>query len=274
MNCIRCGRRIPEGQVFCEDCAGVVDEPLRDSPYMSKHITLPERRPETPGAAPQPAKKAQQQKKAPSVFRRRLHRLTAATVLLSIVCVLLLGACGYGLHFYFGRFRQERNRLRVQEEELNRRAVEVGQMQVELVDTRDALADARDKLSERDRNITKLEQELNIYRMQNSETELSIRELQEENLRLVQENADSAKQLDDWIAKAEGLTSQLGAVTKERDRLVRKSDFVDAHVAFIENDGTGYYHVYSCPHFKEESYWAFSVNLAISRGYTPCPYCH
>ena len=147
-------------------------------------------------------------------------------------------------------------------------------MQVELVDTRDALSTAQQELSDRDRTITKLEQELNIYRMQNSETELSIRELQEDNLRLVQENSDAAKQLDEWIAKAESLTTQLGAVTKERDRLVRKSDFVDEHVAFIENDGTGYYHVYSCSHFKKESYWAFSVNLAISRGYTACPYCH
>lgn len=273
MNCIRCGRRIPEGQVFCEDCAGVVDKPLRDSPYMSKHITLPERRPEVPGAAPAPAKKAQQ-KKTPSPFRRKLHRMTAAVVLLAIFCAALLGACGYGVYFYFGRFQQERNRLRVQEEELNRRAVEVGQMQVELVDTRDALSTAQQELSDRDRTITKLEQELNIYRMQNSETELSIRELQEDNLRLVQENSDAAKQLDEWIAKAESLTTQLGTVTKERDRLVRKSDFVDEHVAFIENDGTGYYHVYSCSHFKEESYWAFSVNLAISRGYTACPYCH
>ena len=272
MNCIRCGRRIPEGQVFCEDCAGVVDAPLRESPYMSRHITLPNRTAELPGTAPAPANKAQ--KKAPSPFRRRLHRMTAAIVLLAILCVALLGACGYGVYFYFGRFQQERNRLRVQEEELNRRAVEVGQMQVELVDTRDALATAQQEVSDRDRTISRLEQELNIYRMQNSETELSIRELQEENLRLVQENSDNAKQLDEWIAKAENLTTQLTSMTKERDSMVRKSDFVDAHVAFIENDGTGYYHVYSCPHFKEESYWAFSVNLAISRGYTACPYCH
>lgn len=272
MNCIRCGRRIPEGQMFCEACAGVVDEPLQESAYMNKHIVLPAQRAEQPGAAPAPQKPAQ--KKAGAVFRRRLRGLTAAVTLLAIFCVLLLGACGYGVYFYFGKFQVERNRLRAQEEELDRRAVEVGQMQVELVDTRDALSTAQQELSDRDRTITKLEQELNIYRMQNSETELSIRELQEDNLRLVQENSDAAKQLDEWIAKAESLTTQLGTVTKERDRLVRKSDFVDEHVAFIENDGTGYYHVYSCSHFKEESYWAFSVNLAISRGYTACPYCH
>ena len=272
MNCIRCGRKIPEGKVFCEECSGIVDEPLQESAYISRHISIPKQRVEQPGAVPAPVNKTQ--KKTPSPFRRRLRRLVAAVTLLSILCVALLGISGYGLFFYFGDFQRERNRLRVQEEELDRRSVEVGQMRVELVDTRAALEDARKELSEREHDIARLEQELNIYRMQSSETELSIREMQEENLRLVNENTETAKQLDNWIAKAEELTSQLNSVTAERNRLVEKSDFVDAHVAFIENDGTGYYHLYHCSHFKAQSYWAFSINLAISLGYTPCPYCH
>ena len=79
MNCIRCGRRIPEGQMFCEACAGVVDEPLQESAYMNKHIVLPAQREEQPGAAPTPQKPAQ--KKASAVFRRRLRGLTAAVTL-------------------------------------------------------------------------------------------------------------------------------------------------------------------------------------------------
>ena len=55
--------------------------------------------------------------------------------------------------------------------------------------------------------------------------------------------------------------------------LQQKSAFFDAHVAFVENDGTEYYHNYSCSYFKKQSYWAYSVNLAIARGYTACPYC-
>ena len=84
MNCIRCGRRIPEGQMFCEACAGVVDEPLQESAYMNKHIVLPAQRAEQPGAAPAPQKPAQ--KKASAVFRRRLRGLTAAVTLLAIFC--------------------------------------------------------------------------------------------------------------------------------------------------------------------------------------------
>ena len=231
MNCIRCGRRIPEGQMFCEACAGVVDEPLQESAYMNKHIVLPAQRAEQPGAAPAPQKPAQ--KKAGAVFRRRLRGLTAAVTLLAIFCVLLLGACGYGVYFYFGKFQVERNRLRAQEEELDRRAVEVGQMQVELVDTRDALSTARQDLAERERTISKLEQELNLYRIESDESEQSAKAMQDENLRLLEENTDLSRELDTWVTKAEDLTSQLSAVTKERDRLIRKSDFVDAHIAFI-----------------------------------------
>lgn len=272
MNCIRCGRKIPEGKMFCEECAETVDVPLKESAFISKHISIPKARVDQPGAAPLPAKTVQ--KKAPSPFRKKLRRLVAAVTLLSILSAALLVACGYGVYFYFGSFQKERNRLRVQEEELNRRSAEIGQMQVELVDTRAALNDTKQALSERDRDVERLEQQLNVYRMESSETELSIRDLQEENIKLLEENSAAAKELDAWIAKAESLTSQLDSMTRQRNRLTEKSDFVDAHIAFIENDGTGYYHVYSCSHFKAQSYWAFSINLAVSRGYTPCPYCH
>ena len=43
MNCIRCGRRIAEGKTFCDECTGVVREPLPDSPFTSLHIALPKR---------------------------------------------------------------------------------------------------------------------------------------------------------------------------------------------------------------------------------------
>ena len=52
MNCIRCGRRIAEGKTFCDECAGVVREPLPDSPYTSLHIALPKRTDQ-----PRPARK-------------------------------------------------------------------------------------------------------------------------------------------------------------------------------------------------------------------------
>ena len=92
-----------------------------------------------------------------------------------------------------------------------------------------------------------------------AEIDLSDGELQEENLRLREENAAYAERVK--------------TLESENAALSEKSDFIDNHVVFIENDGTRYYHSYSCPRFKKQSYWAYSTNIAVSRGYEPCPDC-
>ena len=56
--------------------------------------------------------------------------------------------------------------------------------------------------------------------------------------------------------------------------LQEKSDFVDAHVVFVEDDGTKYYHTYECSRFAKQGYWIFGRNTAEAKGYTACPYCH
>lgn len=63
MNCIRCGRRIAEGKTFCDECAGVVREPLPDSPYTSLHIALPKRTGSAAGPRRKPVE--QHEKKKP-----------------------------------------------------------------------------------------------------------------------------------------------------------------------------------------------------------------
>ena len=102
---------------------------------------------------------------------------------------------------------------------------------------------------------------------------VALRELQEENLRLVDENAGYADQVDALNAQLSKLNSRVSTLQDSNAALQQKSAFFDAHVAFVENDGTDYYHNYSCSYFKKQSYWAYSVNLAIARGYTACPYC-
>ena len=91
--------------------------------------------------------------------------------------------------------------------------------------------------------------------------------------RLVDENAGYADQVDALNAQLSKLNSRVSTLQDSNAALQQKSAFFDAHVAFVENDGTDYYHNYSCSYFKKQSYWAYSVNLAIARGYTACPYC-
>lgn len=74
MNCIRCGRRIAEGKTFCDECAGVVREPLPDSPYTSLHIALPKRTDQ-----PRPARKPVEQPEKKKPRSRRYHRMVRAS---------------------------------------------------------------------------------------------------------------------------------------------------------------------------------------------------
>ena len=240
MNCIRCGRRIAEGKTFCDECAGVVREPLPDSPYTSLHIALPKRTDQ-----PRPPRKPVEQPEKKKPRSRRYHRMVRAIVSLALVCAVLAGCCAFGVYYYLTHYQRDRNRLRVQAEELASQA----------------------------RDIDRLEQQVNTYQMQGAQNEQSLRELQEENLRLVDENAGYADQVDALNAQLSKLNSRVSTLQDSNAALQQKSAFFDAHVAFVENDGTDYYHNYSCSYFKKQSYWAYSVNLAIARGYTACPYC-
>ena len=85
MNCLRCGRQIPDGASFCEECAKTVSQPLEESPYLSSRVILPVRkagpaRPTQPKAAKKAERKAEQAPK----------RSRGAVAFLSVVVFLLM----------------------------------------------------------------------------------------------------------------------------------------------------------------------------------------
>ncbi len=54
-----------------------------------------------------------------------------------------------------------------------------------------------------------------------------------------------------------------------------KADFLDAHIALVVS-GDGYaYHTYDCHLFQNcDSFWAYNIEAARSKGYSPCQVCH
>lgn len=52
-----------------------------------------------------------------------------------------------------------------------------------------------------------------------------------------------------------------------------KIAFFDRVVVFIEDDGTNRYHKYDCDQFIGNSFWAYNVEAAESKGFDPCPIC-
>ena len=207
MNCIRCGRRIAEGKTFCDECAGVVREPLPDSPYTSLHIALPKRTDQ-----PRPARKPVEQPEKKKPRSRRYHRMVRAIVSLALVCAVLAGCCAFGVYYYLTHYQRDRNRLRVQAEELDRQAASAAQTATELAEAQDDLAAAQEELASQARDIDRLEQQVNTYQMQGAQNEQSLRELQEENLRLVDENAGYAEQVDALNAQLSKLNSRVSTL--------------------------------------------------------------
>ena len=71
---------------------------------------------------------------------------------------------------------------------------------------------AQEELASQARDIDRLEQQVNTYQMQGAQNEQSLRELQEENLRLVDENADYATQIDALNAQLSKLNSRVSTL--------------------------------------------------------------
>ena len=86
MNCLRCGRKTPDGAAFCEECAPRVREPLQTSPYLSARILLPERR-----SAGQKKPDARETRRAER--SKRAQPLLLPVILLALLCVVLAGLC-------------------------------------------------------------------------------------------------------------------------------------------------------------------------------------
>lgn len=277
MYCLRCGREVPDGASFCEECAETVREPLVESTYLSKRITLP---PQPSAQQPKPTRRAekkrrQEEKREQKSERKELprsRRLIAAVVCLSLCCALLCAGCVYGVILYRDS-RREHTLLTVQQEENARLNQQIANLNADAELQQETLSELRGILEERDLTIAQQEELLNDYRKQGSATDQTQRELEEKNAALEKENEDYGKQLEALEKEKSSLTSRVDTLEDQVSALRTKSEFIDRHVVFVENDGTKYYHSYDCPRFKKKSYWAYSTNLAVAEGYSPCPDC-
>lgn len=278
MNCIRCGKHIPAGRHFCDECAGDVSTPLKDSPFLNTHVRLtgaPLEGAKKDAKEPQTARK----KKARKPFRK--GRWIAAVSALACLCLLLGVACFYCLSsLYSDKAQRERNRLSVQAEQNERLRSDYDALSAQFDAVQEDKAALQQKLVEKDQELKTAQNELTQERQKQSVSTQSAREIQTKNQELLKENGEYEKkvqELNDSVAALEGkvqsLDDTVDTLTEKNKSLQKKSDFIDAHVVFIENDGTGYYHTYSCSRFKRQSYWAYSTNLAIHQGYKPCPDC-
>ena len=56
--------------------------------------------------------------------------------------------------------------------------------------------------------------------------------------------------------------------------LESKLKFYEKYIVVVSDDGTKQYHTYGCSKFDGSSFWAFNINAAVDKGYSPCSYCN
>ena len=90
MNCLRCGRQIPDGTSFCEECAKTVSQPLQESPYLSSRVILPVRKAgPSRSAVPKAAKKTE--RKQEQAARRSRKAVAFLSIVVFLLMALVLG---------------------------------------------------------------------------------------------------------------------------------------------------------------------------------------
>lgn len=267
MNCIKCGKEIPDGELFCVECS--LNLPTdRQAVSEAPRSAAPQRRMQKPV----PVRRTAPQMVGPQVQAPRRTGLRTALV---IVSLLLAASLGF-LAWQYGNILVERNRLHTRAAALTAEENHVAALEEQIETVTKELEETEQMLAARNETIRELESQLSGSQSSQSQSEYDLTTAQSQLDQLTEEN----RQL---LTMTEDLEKELEALEDERDTLENalqqaetyreKADFMDSYVVFVEDDGTGYYHTYSCRNFLRSKFWAYSRRLAESNGYTPCPVC-
>lgn len=262
--CIKCGKNIPDGELFCPACSlnptvSMLDEGPSSRPAAPKGRMQTPRRVDTPVPAPVPSAKVQKSGRG-------------ALMTVSLLLVLTLGY----LAWQYGSIGAAKYKLWSKEKDLAVRENELATLQATVDDLQQQLDDAHTVIAAKDLELEELAQKLSGSQSSQSQASYDLTTKEEELDRLMTEN----QQLADLTDQLEEEAAQLKQEVEDRDKALEaaaqfktKADFMDSYVVFVENNGTGYYHTYDCEDFSRSSFWAYSRKLAESNGYRPCPTC-
>ncbi len=272
MNCIKCGREIPDGELFCVACS-LAPEKREISATRQQHRT----------AAPRPVsgKKrlpAPQPKSAPKPKKLKKH-VSGPAIAIVLLSVFLAAALGF-IGLSYGYLTQERARMRTREADLLVRENEAAGLEREKESLTQQLAAAQENVKRLETEVDRLERQLNDSEGSVSQAEYDMSSQQQELERLTSENQDLLDAADELDRQVKNLTREVTALEERVETLTasnalfkERSDFMDNYVVFVNNDGSKLYHSYSCRYFSRQNFWAYSRKLAESNGFSPCKEC-
>ncbi len=267
MKCIKCGREIPEGELFCVECSLNAAAPLLEG--AGERYPAPKGRMQTP----RPVKRAAPQLMGPMPEARRSGKgVKRALVIVSLLLALTLGFLGW----QYGNIGVQRARLMSMEEGLAVRERTLEDLYNQIDELTMEQENLEKTIADRDLRIQELQAQLTGSQSSQSQSEYDLTAkqaeldgLMTENQQLHQVTLDLESQLDLLTEEKETLEAALETAVAYKG----KADFMDNYVVFVENNGTGHYHTYDCESFSKSNFWAYSRKLAESNGYKPCPVC-
>lgn len=263
--CIKCGKEIPQGELFCLECSMTPETNAFDRPRPAQSLG----RMQTPHPVKRaPVRPAPVQQAKPKPRRK----LVAAFV---VVCLLLAGSVGVQV-WQQGDMKTKENRIRAKEADLSLRETEIEELHTQVETLTSQLEQTKIQVEDKEQEIQDLMDRLAASQSSQSQGEYDLTTTQQELERLEEENKQLlvlADDLESQIDTHKKTISQLEQEVKDAQEYKTKANFLDNYVVFVENDKTGYYHTYDCEDFAKSSFWAYSRKLAEAQGFQPCPNC-
>ena len=268
--CIKCGKEIPEGELFCVECSLNPGSSIFEDPKPAERYPAPKGRMQTP----KPVKRVPVQA-APQAPKQKKSANKGLAVSLGIVTTLLILVVAFVV-WQYGSIQVEKNRLRTKEADLALRQSELEELQQQINELNLQLEAAQAEIEEREDQIQDLKSQLTSSQSSQSQGQYDLTAKQQELDRLEDENKEllaHCEELELEIDELEAAQKTLEAALEAARTYKTKAEFMDSYVVFVENNGTGYYHTYDCGSFSKSNFWAYSRKLAEAQGFTPCPTC-
>lgn len=266
--CIKCGREIPDGELFCIECSLNPGSSLFEEP---KPQPSPKGRMQTP----QPVKRPAPQPVAVAKPERKQASNVGLKVSLALVSCLLVAVLAF-VGWQYGDIQVERTRLETKEADMLLREKEAEELRQQLDEVQTQIATLNEVIDQKDKDIKELQSKLSGSQSSQSQSQYDLTTAQAELERLEEENEQLLLLEEDLRAQIDDLNETidlLDEALEEAQDYKTKSDFMDSYVVFVENNNSGIYHTYDCEKFTKSNFWAYSRKLAERNGYDPCPTC-
>ena len=270
--CIKCGKEVPQGELFCLECSLNPGSSLFDDRPRAERYAAPKGRMQTPAPVKRvPIQNIQTSQPVPQAKQKR-GGLVAALIL---VTLLLIG-CISLMIWQYGNLMVEKNRLRSKEADLDLRQTEIQELYNQLETLTATLDENKIVMAAKEQEIQDLTLRLAESQSSQNQGAYDLTNAEQELHRLQTENNELLEMIDELELDVDALTKSAAALEYElaaAEAFKTKSSFLDTYVVFVENDGTNHYHTYDCSAFSKRNFWAYSRKLAEAQGFIACPAC-